>query len=96
MCLSPFDLLLCIQATFPVRSMESPLSSSSLRNCTAKGSVDCQPSVLRIDESLSPASLDSVVVTERDTKGEKYTSTSPISSAECLEADQVTLLSCLR
>lgn len=76
-------------ATFPVRSVESPLSASSLRNCSAKGSLDCQPSVLRIDESLSPASLDSVVVTERDTKSEKYTSTSPISSAECLEADQL-------
>eukprot|EP00261_Vitis_vinifera_P039848 XP_019081091.1 PREDICTED: beta-amylase 8 isoform X2 [Vitis vinifera] len=76
-------------ATFPVRSVESPLSASSLRNCSAKGSLDCQPSVLRIDESLSPASLDSVVVSERDTKSEKYTSTSPISSAECLEADQL-------
>uniref|UniRef100_F6HJ37 Beta-amylase n=1 Tax=Vitis vinifera TaxID=29760 RepID=F6HJ37_VITVI len=78
-----------VQATFPVRSVESPLSASSLRNCSAKGSLDCQPSVLRIDESLSPASLDSVVVSERDTKSEKYTSTSPISSAECLEADQL-------
>lgn len=81
-----------MQATFPVRSVESPLSASSLRNCSTKGSLDCQPSVLRIDESLSPTSLDSVVVSERDTKSEKYTSASPISSAECLEADQVILL----
>ncbi|RVX02048.1 Beta-amylase 8 [Vitis vinifera] len=82
-------LFFIFKATFPVRSVESPLSASSLRNCSAKGSLDCQPSVLRIDESLSPASLDSVVVSERDTKSEKYTSTSPISSAECLEADQL-------
>jgi hypothetical protein len=55
-----------------------------------KVSVDCQPSVLRIDESLSPASLDSVIVAERDMKVDKYTSGSPLHSPECLEADQVT------
>lgn len=76
-------------ATFPVRSVESPLSASSLRNCSVKATMDCQPSVLRIDESLSPASLDSVVIAERDTKSEKYTSASPINSVECLEADQL-------
>lgn len=77
------------QAAFPVRSVESPLSSSSLRNCSVKAALDHQPSVLRIDESLSPASLDSVVIAERDTKSEKYPSASPINSVECLEADQV-------
>ncbi|XP_040986545.1 beta-amylase 8 isoform X1 [Juglans microcarpa x Juglans regia] len=76
-------------AAFPVRSVESPLSSSSLRNCSVKAALDHQPSVLRIDESLSPASLDSVVIAERDTKSEKYTSASPINSVECLEADQL-------
>ncbi|XP_059442304.1 beta-amylase 8 [Corylus avellana] len=76
-------------AAFPVRSVESPLSASSLRNCSVKATMDCQPSVLRIDESLSPASLDSVVIAERDTKSEKYTSVSPINSVECLEADQL-------
>jgi beta-amylase len=74
-----------------VRSVESPLSASSLRNCSVKATMDCQPSVLRIDESLSPASLDSVVLAERDTKSEKYASASPINSVECLEADQVNL-----
>ncbi|KAK9276445.1 hypothetical protein L1049_005978 [Liquidambar formosana] len=76
-------------ATYPVRSVESPLSASSLKNCSVKASLDSQPSVLRIDESLSPASFDSVVVAERDTKSEKCTSASPINSAECLEADQL-------
>ncbi|GMQ03759.1 hypothetical protein CsSME_00049431 [Camellia sinensis var. sinensis] len=74
--------------TFPVR-VGSPLSSSSLKNCSVKATLDCQPSVLRIDESLSPASLDSVVVAERDTKSEKYTSASPMNSSECLGADQL-------
>ncbi|KAA8521051.1 hypothetical protein F0562_011796 [Nyssa sinensis] len=74
---------------FPVRSVESPLSASSLKNCSTKASLDCQPSVLRIDESLSPASLDSVVVAERDAKSDKYTSASPINSPECLEPDQL-------
>lgn len=74
-----------------MRSVESPLSASSLRNCSVKATMDCQPSVLRIDESLSPVSLDSVVLAERDTKSEKYASASPINSVECLEADQVNL-----
>lgn len=73
----------------PVSSVESPLSVSSLKNCSVKTSVDCQPSVLRIDESLSPASLDSVIAAERDIKVDKYTSISPIRSPECLQADQL-------
>lgn len=75
-------------AAFPVRSVESPLS---VKNCSVKASVECQPSVLRIDESLSPASFDSVVIPERDSRGGEFNaSTSPINnSVECLEADQV-------
>lgn len=75
--------------TYPMRSVESPLSASSLKNCSVKASLDCQPSVLRIDESLSSASLDSVVVPERNSEGDKYTSASPINSPQCLEADQL-------
>ncbi|KAJ4950140.1 hypothetical protein NE237_026972 [Protea cynaroides] len=75
---------------FPVRSVESPLSASPLRNSSAKALLDCEPSVLRIDETLSSASLDSVVVAERDTKSQKYTTVSSINSPECLEADQLT------
>lgn len=74
-----------------MRSVDSPLSASSLRSCPVKATLDCQPSVLRIDDNLSPASLDSVVIAERDTKSEKYTSASPVNSVECLEADQVNL-----
>ncbi|KAE8693176.1 Beta-amylase 8 [Hibiscus syriacus] len=44
---------------------------------------------MRIDDSLSPASLDSVVIPGRDTRSEKYPSASPINSVECLETDQL-------
>lgn len=77
------------QGAFSVRSGESPLSATSLKNCSVKATLDCQQPVVRIDDSLSPASLDSVVIAERDTRSEKYPSTSPINSVECLEADQV-------
>lgn len=70
-------------------SVESPVSGSSLRNCSTRASMDCQPSVPRINESLSPASFDSIVVTESDTKADKFTSNSTMNSTECLEAGQV-------
>lgn len=57
-----------------------------------RSSVDCQPSTLRVDENLSPASLDSVVA-ERDAKLDKYSSASAIDSPECLKAGQVYSLS---
>lgn len=74
---------------FPARSVGSPLSAGSLKNCSGKASLDGQPSVLRIDDSLSPVSFDSVVVAERDTKSEKYASASPMNSPACLGADQL-------
>ncbi|MQL70805.1 hypothetical protein Taro_003104 [Colocasia esculenta] len=76
-------------APFPARSIGSPLSTSSLKNCAIKSSLDCQPHVLMIDESLSPASLDSVVVAERDPKCDRYSNASPINSPDCVEADQL-------
>ncbi|XP_021903090.1 beta-amylase 8 [Carica papaya] len=76
-------------ASFPVRSVESPLPSASFKNSSVKPALDGQQSILRINESLSPASLDSVVITERDTRSERYTSASPINSVECLQADQL-------
>ncbi|XP_072971896.1 beta-amylase 8 isoform X2 [Typha angustifolia] len=76
-------------APFPVRSIEGPVSSNSLKNCTVKVSLDSQATLLGIDDSLSPTSLDSVVVAERDIKSEKYGNSSPINSPECMEADQI-------
>ncbi|KAE8693177.1 Beta-amylase 8 [Hibiscus syriacus] len=74
---------------YAMRSGESPLSATSLKNCSVKATLDCQPPVVRIDDSLSPASLDSVVIPGRDTRSEKYPSASPINSVECLETDQL-------
>ncbi|KAM3734436.1 hypothetical protein ACB098_10G014300 [Castanea mollissima] len=78
-----------LAAAFPV---ESPLSASasamSLTHCSVKQTtLECSPSLLGIDDSLSPASLDSsVVIGERDREMDtKYTtaasaSASPINS----------------
>ncbi|KAK4769213.1 hypothetical protein SAY86_027363 [Trapa natans] len=82
-------------ANFPNRTIESPISSgNSLKSCPTRATSvleDQQAGVMRIDESLSPASLDSVVMTaERHVKSGKYTSTTPINSAiECLDTDQL-------
>ncbi|KAI7732724.1 hypothetical protein M8C21_001902 [Ambrosia artemisiifolia] len=67
---------------YPGRSVESPLSSNSMKSYSMKPSLDFPSSVLRIDDSSSPASLDSVVIPE------KY-SVIPIDSNGCLETDQL-------
>ncbi|KAJ6808776.1 putative beta-amylase 8 [Iris pallida] len=74
---------------FPVQSIGNPLSATSLKNCSIKASLDSQASLLSIDESLSPASLDSIVVADRDMKSEKYGTESPINTPECIETDQL-------
>ncbi|PKA62569.1 Beta-amylase 8 [Apostasia shenzhenica] len=76
-------------AQFPLRSMDSSLSVTSMKNSSIKASLDSQASLLRIDESLSPSSLDSVVVAERETKNGKFADSSPINSPECVDADQL-------
>ncbi|CAD5334015.1 unnamed protein product [Arabidopsis thaliana] len=75
---------------FPTRSIESPLSSSTLKNC-AKAAIESQQhSVLRNDEKLAPVSLDSIGIAESDHPGNgRYTSVSPITSVGCLEANQL-------
>ncbi|KAI3812617.1 hypothetical protein L1987_17328 [Smallanthus sonchifolius] len=71
-------------AVYPGTSVETPLSTNSL-----KPSLDFPSSILRIDDGPSPASLDSVVVPLiGPTEIEKY-SVSPIDSRDCLEADQL-------
>ncbi|KAM7261542.1 hypothetical protein ACFE04_020619 [Oxalis oulophora] len=75
-----------------VRSAGSPLSASA-NSLKSKAQLDCQQaSVFRIDDSMSPASLDSVVIAGADSNtrsdnNNKYAS--PINSVECLEADQL-------
>ncbi|MFS8030266.1 putative beta-amylase transcription factor BES/BZR family [Helianthus anomalus] len=67
---------------YPGRSVESPLSSNSLKSYSMKPSLDFPSSVLIIDDSSSPASLDSVVVPEKYSVGS-------IDSHDCLETDQL-------
>jgi len=81
-----------LQGPFVAKSVESQLSGGSLRNCSVKETIENQTSVLRIDECLSPASIDSVVIAERDSRNEKYTNASPVNTVDCLEADQVILM----
>ncbi|KAL6533694.1 Beta-amylase 8 [Orobanche hederae] len=70
-----------------VGSVESPMYSSSFKNCSMRSSVDGHHSSLRVDENLSPTSLDSVVA-ERDAKLDKYSSPSAINPLCRLEAGQ--------
>ncbi|WOL18292.1 beta-amylase 8 [Canna indica] len=76
-------------APFPIRSSESPLSATSLKNCSIKASLDSQAALLRIDETLSPTSFDSVVVAEGNIKNEKYVNASPVNSPDSVEPDQL-------
>lgn len=78
-----------MQGSFEARSVENPLSAASMRAFPVKETLESQPQVLRIDESLSPTSIDSVVIVERDSKN---ATASPINSVDCLEADQVILV----
>lgn len=94
-----FSLLLLspmVQGPFPTRSIDSPASAGSLKNAAVKSSLDCQAPVLMIDECLSPTSLDSVVVAERDSKSDRFRNPGPIGSSDCIEADQVGAHPCTR
>ncbi|XP_011624011.1 beta-amylase 8 isoform X1 [Amborella trichopoda] len=73
---------------FPIRAVESPLSATSMKNCSMKSSLDFPTSALRIEDSLSPTSPDSGLVTEKDQKNDKYRNPSPIDSSDSLDADQ--------
>ncbi|CAA6672079.1 unnamed protein product [Spirodela intermedia] len=83
-------------APFPTRSIGSPASAGSLKNSSVKSSLDCQAPVLMIDECLSPTSLDSVVVAERDPKSDRYRNPGAVNSLDCVEADQVGAHPCTR
>lgn len=77
------------QAQFPVRSVENALSSAVLPSI--RTSFDSDAAVHRVvDDTLSPASLDSVVVSDRDAK-DKYVSAALLDSPDCLESDPVRL-----
>lgn len=71
----------------PQQGVDPLLSATCLKNCSIKASLDSQASFIRIDESLSPASLVSVVIP--DPKSDVYANVSAGNSPECAEADQL-------
>lgn len=71
-------------------SAEGPVSSGSLKSYSAKGSMDFPSSVLQIDDTPSPVSLDSIVVPAMcASELEKYSDSHNNNSDDCLETDQV-------
>ncbi|KAL6008612.1 Beta-amylase 8 [Asimina triloba] len=70
-------------APVPIRSIENPQSAAPLKNSSVTSSA------LRVDESLSPVSIESLSVAGKNPKGDKFANTSPINTSECLDPDQV-------
>ncbi|XP_071692805.1 beta-amylase 8 [Rutidosis leptorrhynchoides] len=72
------------------RSVESPVSSGSLKSYSVKASIDFPSSVLEIDDSRSPVSLDSIAVSARGgSELERYSDSHINNSDDCLETDQL-------
>uniref|UniRef100_A0A0E0CEX3 Beta-amylase n=1 Tax=Oryza meridionalis TaxID=40149 RepID=A0A0E0CEX3_9ORYZ len=75
---------------FHVNSVETPSFTSVLNSYAIGTPLDSQASMLQTDDSLSPSSLDSVVVAEQSIKNEKYGNSDSVSSLNCLENHQLT------
>ncbi|KAG8058025.1 hypothetical protein GUJ93_ZPchr0002g23776 [Zizania palustris] len=78
-----------LPGVFHVASVETPTFTSVLNSYAIGTPLDSQASVLQTDDSLSPSSLDSVVVAEQSMKNEKYGNSDSVSSLNCLENDQL-------
>ncbi|KAL5208855.1 hypothetical protein ABZP36_033290 [Zizania latifolia] len=78
-----------LPGVFHVASVETPTFTSVLSSYAIGTPLDSQASVLQTDDSLSPSSLDSVVVAEQSMKNEKYGNSDSVSSLNCLENDQL-------
>uniref|UniRef100_A0A0E0N9A0 Beta-amylase n=1 Tax=Oryza rufipogon TaxID=4529 RepID=A0A0E0N9A0_ORYRU len=73
---------------FHVNSVETPSFTSVLNSYAIGTPLDSQASMLQTDDSLSPSSLDSVVVADQSIKNEKYGNSDSVSSLNCLENHQ--------
>jgi hypothetical protein len=71
--------------------VETPSSTSHLNSYAIGTPLDSQASGLQTDDSLSlsPSSLDSVVVAEQSIKNENYGNSSSANSLSCMGGDQV-------
>jgi beta-amylase len=56
------------KGSFAARSVEGQQSGGSLRTCSVMETLENQPPVIRNDECLSPALIDSILIAERDSR----------------------------
>ncbi|XP_062224180.1 beta-amylase 8-like isoform X2 [Phragmites australis] len=75
--------------TFHVTSVETPTLTNTLNSYAIGTPLDSQASVLHTDDSLSPSSLDSVVVAEQSIKNENYGNSSSANSLHSMDNDQL-------
>ncbi|EMS60553.1 Beta-amylase 8 [Triticum urartu] len=79
----------CVQGAFQATSLETPVFTNSLNSYAIGTPIDSQASALQTDDSLSPSSLDSVVVAEQSIKNESYGNSSSANSLNCMGSDQL-------
>ncbi|VAI42945.1 unnamed protein product [Triticum turgidum subsp. durum] len=77
------------QGAFQATSLETPVFTNSLNSYAIGTPIDSQASALQTDDSLSPSSLDSVVVAEQSIKNESYGNSSSANSLNCMGSDQL-------
>uniref|UniRef100_A0A8R7USG0 Beta-amylase n=1 Tax=Triticum urartu TaxID=4572 RepID=A0A8R7USG0_TRIUA len=78
-----------VRAPSPATSLETPVFTNSLNSYAIGTPIDSQASALQTDDSLSPSSLDSVVVAEQSIKNESYGNSSSANSLNCMGSDQL-------
>ncbi|KAM0872331.1 hypothetical protein ACQ4PT_038800 [Festuca glaucescens] len=79
------------QGAFQATSVETPAFTNHLNSYAIRTPLDSQASGLQTDDSLSlsPSSLDSVVVAEQSIKNENYGNSSSANSLSCMDSDQL-------
>lgn len=77
------------QGAFLATTLETPVFTNSLHSYAIGTPLDSQASALQTDDSLSPSSLDSVVVAEQSIKNESNGNSSSANSLNCMGSDQV-------
>ncbi|KAM0841032.1 hypothetical protein ACQ4PT_059282 [Festuca glaucescens] len=82
------------QGAFQAASVETPAFTSHLNSYVIGTPLDSQVSGLLTDDSLSlsPSSLDSVVVAEQSIKNENYGNSSSANSLSCMDSHQVSTM----
>lgn len=76
------------QGAFLATTLETPVFTNSLHSYAIGTPLDSQASALQTDDSLSPSSLDSVVVAEQSIKNESNGNSSSANSLNCMGSDR--------